>query len=245
MPFTSWDVGPSRAREGASRVGPSAPPRWAGLAMTPAPERAPLELRDLGRIEYRAAWELQLRCVEERAAGRSRDLLLLCEHPPVITCGRGTRPAHLPVAPTVPVHEVERGGDVTWHGPGQLVGYPIVFLPPQRRDLHAHLRWIEGGLIAALADFGVAAGRRPGLTGVWVREKKIASIGIAVRRWVTWHGFALNVEPDLAAFRAIRPCGLDAAVMTSLAEVLGRSPGLAAARAAVARAFAAVAPAPG
>ncbi|MBI5366508.1 MAG: lipoyl(octanoyl) transferase LipB [Planctomycetes bacterium] len=207
-------------------------------AHAPAAAPAPaLELLDLGRIDYREAWALQLRRVEERAAGRVGDALLFCEHPPVITCGRGTKPANL-LAPDVPVVEIERGGDVTWHGPGQLVGYPILLLPPGGRDLHRHLRWIEAGLIRALARLGVAGEPRAGLTGVWVGARKLASIGIAVRRWVTYHGFALNVEPDLAAFARIRPCGLDASVMTSLAAVLGRSPGMAAAREAVARAFA-------
>ncbi|MBI3268828.1 MAG: lipoyl(octanoyl) transferase LipB [Planctomycetes bacterium] len=199
-------------------------------------EAAGLEVVDLGRIDYLAAWELQLRSVEERADRRRGDTLFLCEHPPVITCGRGTRPANL-LAPDVPVHEIERGGDVTYHGPGQLVGYPIRLLPPGGRDLHAHLRWIEERLLAAVAALGVTGHRRPGLTGVWAPEGKLASIGIAVRRWVTYHGFALNVETDLAAFRAIRPCGLDASAMTSLAKVLGASPGMPAAREAVARAF--------
>src|SRR5207249_2062595 len=122
----------------------------------------------------------------------------------------------------IPVVEVERGGDVTYHGPGQLVGYPIVALAGAERDLHRFLRALEAGLIDACAALGLDAGRKAGWTGVWLGEKKVASIGIAVRRWVTYHGFALNVATDLARFRAIHPCGLDAGVMTSLAAALGR-----------------------
>jgi lipoyl(octanoyl) transferase len=123
----------------------------------------------------------------------------------------------------LPVVEVERGGDATYHGPGQLVGYPIVALSGEERDLHRFLRAIEQGLIDACAALGLVAGRKAGWTGVWIGERKLASIGIAVRRWVTLHGFALNVCTDLARFGALRPCGLDAQVMTSLTVELGRA----------------------
>jgi lipoate-protein ligase B len=143
----------------------------------------------------------------------------------VITVGRGAREVrNLREPGSTPVYEVERGGGVTYHGPGQLVGYPIFLLGEHERDLHRLLRDIEQALIDAVARFGVDAGRRPGLTGIWVGERKLASIGVAVRRWVTWHGFALNVTTDLARFEAIRPCGLSPEVMTSMQALLGRAP---------------------
>lgn len=150
------------------------------------------------------------------------------EHPPVITLGRGAREAHLLLPEGelarqgVEVARVGRGGDITWHGPGQLVGYPIVDLEPLGRDLHRFLRLLEAVLIGALATFGVTALRVPGKTGVWVAGAKIASIGVAVRRWVSWHGFALNVAADLSGFAAIVPCGLPGVEMTSLERLLGR-----------------------
>jgi lipoate-protein ligase B len=157
------------------------------------------------------------------------DILLLVEHEPVITLGRGTRPESLPV----PVHgleqrgievfEVERGGDVTFHGPGQLVGYPVVDLRQHRQDLHWYLRRLEAGLITALGELGVAAETNPGLTGVWTGGRKIASIGIHVKQWVTFHGFALNVTTDLSYFDLIVPCGIRDVVMTSVSRELGRS----------------------
>ena len=153
---------------------------------------------------------------------------MLLEHAPVITLGRGARAEHLllPRAELarrgVEVAACSRGGDVTWHGPGQLVGYPIVDLTPRGRDLHRYLRELEEVLIRTLAHFGVAGQRIPGKTGVWVGSAKIASIGIAVRRWVAWHGFALNLDPDLSGFAAIVPCGLHGVRMTSLAAELGR-----------------------
>jgi lipoyl(octanoyl) transferase len=173
-----------------------------------------------------------------RIAGDVADALLLVEHDEVITVGRRPGAAANLVAPgDVPVVEVERGGDVTYHGPGQLVGYPVVALAPGERDVGRYLRALEDALGAALAELGVkGAGRRAGLTGVWVggaeRPRKIASIGIAVRRWVTWHGFALNVTTDLARFHTIQPCGLTASVMTSVAAE-GGDARLDAARAAV------------
>jgi lipoyl(octanoyl) transferase len=179
------------------------------------------QYRALGTIEYGVAYALQQKLVEERRVGQIPDTLLLCEHPDVITVGRRqAAQAHI-LEPRFPVFEIERGGDVTYHGPGQLVGYPIVFLEGAERDLHGYLRALEEGLIALCAACGVAAGRRPGYTGVWTMEKeaeqrKLASIGIAVRRWVTFHGFALNVTTDLTRFQTIHPCGFQAAIMTSL-----------------------------
>jgi lipoate-protein ligase B len=180
-------------------------------------------LLDLGRRGYEETLALQRRLLDERRAGDRPDTLILVEHDHVITLGRRQGARKNVLAGGMPVVEVERGGDVTYHGPGQLVGYPILALDGAERDLHAYLRALEEALIRAAGDLGVAAGRNPGWTGVWVGERKLASIGIAVRRWVTLHGFALNVSTDLARFAAINPCGLDAAVMTSLAELLQRT----------------------
>jgi lipoate-protein ligase B len=184
---------------------------------------AELECIDLGRTAYRKAWEEQRRRVEERHAGRVGDALLVVEHEPVITVGRGTKGGFLAggSAP-VDVFEVERGGQATWHGPGQIVVYPIVKLAAGRRDLHAWMRVLEQAVIDTVADCGLATDRRPGATGVWVDgQRKLCSIGVAARRWVTWHGLALNHDPDLSQFAAIQPCGFDAGVMTSLAAELG------------------------
>jgi lipoyl(octanoyl) transferase len=186
-------------------------------------------VRDLGRQPYAEALEVQRELRRRRAEGElDHDVLLLTEHPPVVTLGRATRPTSLPY-PTallqrrgVEVFEVERGGDVTFHGPGQLVGYPIVDLSGHRRDLHWYLRRLEDSLISAIERLGVPAGRNPGLTGVWTAGRKIASIGIHVKQWVTLHGFALNVTTDLSWFDLIVPCGIEQVVMTSLAEELLR-----------------------
>lgn len=190
---------------------------------------ARLGLVDLGRRPYAEILELQRALCRQRMAGDLRqDLLLLVEHEPVITLGRGTRPTSLPLARAelerrgVEVAEVERGGDVTYHGPGQLVGYPILDLREHREDLHWYLRQLEAALIAALGELGVAAGRNPGLTGVWTSGRKIASLGIHVKQWVTFHGFALNVSTDLRGFDLIVPCGIEGVTMTSVAAELGR-----------------------
>jgi len=154
-------------------------------------------------------------------------MLLLVEHDPVYTLGRGTQRSSLPhsevelAARGATVVEIERGGDVTWHGPGQLVGYPIVHLSEHREDLHWYLRTLEEALIQALALLGIGADRVPGKTGVWTQGSKIASLGIHVKQWVTLHGFALNVDPDLDWFDAIVPCGLPGVQMTSVAAQLG------------------------
>ncbi|HYC78229.1 MAG TPA: lipoyl(octanoyl) transferase LipB [Planctomycetota bacterium] len=178
-----------------------------------------------GRVEYAESRARQLALVERRADGEIGDVLALCEHPPVITLGRGTDAADV-LDRTIPTAEIERGGEATYHGPGQAVGYLIRRLPPGARDLHAHLRLLEDVQMDALRAFDVEGFREPGATGVWIRERgvkrKIASLGVAARRWTTFHGFALNVSTDLDAFRAIRPCGFDAGVMTSLERALGR-----------------------
>ena len=188
-----------------------------------------LVVQDLGRREYGEVLELQRSLCRQRIAGEiEHDVLLLVEHEPVITLGRGTRPGSLPVSPStlerrgVAVFEVERGGDVTFHGPGQLVGYPIIDLRQHREDLHWYLRQLEAGLIAGLASIGIEAGPNPGLTGVWTSGRKIASIGIHVKQWVTFHGFALNVTTDLSYFDLIVPCGIPDVVMTSVSRELGR-----------------------
>jgi lipoate-protein ligase B len=182
---------------------------------------------DLGRISYEEAWDLQKRLVERRARAEIPDVLLLLEHDPVVTLGRSVR-GQRPALAGVPSFEVERGGDLTYHGPGQLVGYPILRLEEGRRDLHRYLRDLEEALLRSLARFGIAGERRDGYTGVWSDGRKLASIGVAVRRWVTYHGFALNVSTDLSAFRLLNPCGLPGEVMTSMAELLGRPISLAA-----------------
>jgi len=182
-----------------------------------------------GRLSYQDGLRLQEEMVAARGRG-GEDLLILLEHDPVITLGRGSDGDHLlvPVAELVrrgvTVAASSRGGDVTWHGPGQLVGYPIVDLDRRGRDLHRYLRELEEVLIVTLARFGVDGERMAGKTGVWVGGAKIASIGIAVRRWIAWHGFALNLSPDLSGFDNIVPCGLHGVRMTSLARELGQPP---------------------
>jgi len=196
-----------------------------------------LEVEWLGRVAYGEALALQHAAVADRIAGRTPDRLLLLEHPAVVTLGRSSDRANLRAQPEelealgIELFEVGRGGDVTYHAPGQLVGYPILDLDGLgRRDVHAHLRSLEAGLIDALEELGVPARRVPGWTGVFVDrdrsartsgpERKIASIGVGLRRWVSFHGFALNVSLDLAGFEAIVPCGLHEVEMTSVAREL-------------------------
>ena len=180
-----------------------------------------LEVVAAGRVPYDAALAWQRALAGARIAGRlARDVLLLLEHPPVITVGRTARPEHLTRPDGIEVFEIERGGDVTYHGPGQLVGYPILDLTGHTRDLHWYLRTLEAALIRALDALGIAAQRRPDYTGVWVGDRKIASIGVHVKQWVTWHGFALNVTTDLAAFERIVPCGIPGVVMTNVRQEL-------------------------
>jgi lipoyl(octanoyl) transferase len=190
----------------------------------------------LGRRPYAEVLELQRAVARARIAGDvPEDVLLLVEHPPVVTLGRSSKTAHLVAsaellaARGVELFEVERGGDVTFHGPGQLVGYPVVDLKRHKQDLHWYLRQVEEALIRALARHGVAGWRSAGYTGVWVGDepdvvggtRKIASIGVHARDWVTWHGFALNVATELAYFDLIVPCGIQGVTMTSLARELG------------------------
>ncbi|HET9275158.1 MAG TPA: lipoyl(octanoyl) transferase LipB [Gemmatimonadales bacterium] len=211
--------------------------------------RLPVRVLDLGRRRYGEVLDLQRDLCRRRLAGAiGHDLLLLVEHEPVVTLGRGTRASSLPLAPAlleargVEVFEAERGGDVTLHAPGQLVGYPIVDLHGWRLDLHWYLRQIEEVLIRGLGLVGVPAARVPGRTGVWTGDRKIGSIGIHVKQWVTLHGFALNVFTDLSLFDLIVPCGLHGVTMTSVAGELGAPPARAGAlwsdtRAAVLKAF--------
>jgi lipoate-protein ligase B len=175
---------------------------------------------DWGLAPYEDIHALQQRLVVARAENRVPNVLLTGEHPAVITLGRRT-PDDATYADDIPVVEVERGGEATYHGPGQLVAYPIVHLTQGRRDLHAFQRDLEEVGLRVLADFGLEGRRREGLTGVWLGERKVQSLGIAVRRWVTWHGLALNVSTDLSAFQTFHPCGLDGRVMTSMADALG------------------------
>ena len=199
-------------------------------------------------LPYDEATQLQQELVALRQAGRIADRLLLLEHPPVITLGAASRDSReniLATADEIARHGVEvraarRGGNVTYHGPGQLVGYPVMELAPGRRDVHRYVRDLEEVLIRTAARFGVTARREPGLTGVWVGRDKLAAIGVRFSRWVTSHGFALNVTTDLAHFRLIRPCGIDGRGVTSLAALTGRAPSVDEAAAVTADCFAEV-----
>src|SRR5437899_6516113 len=181
-----------------------------------------LEVIQPGTVPYEEALTWQRQLAEDRIAGRLlTDVLLLLEHPPVVTLGRNSHAAHLLEPTGIAVFEGERGGDVTFHGPGQLVGYPILDLGAYKKDLHWYLRTLEQALIHALALLNIPAERNPGLTGVWTHGRKIASIGIHVKQWVTWHGFALNLTTDLAHFDRIVPCGIQGVQMTSVARERG------------------------
>lgn len=178
-------------------------------------------LFDLGVRDYAEVWKLQRELIELRAKKTIPDTLILVQHPHVFTAGKavpGDSPAQLE---GVPVYRIERGGQWTYHGPGQLVGYPILNLDARQRDIHAFLRNIEQTLIRAIAKFGIDGGRGE-QTGVWVRDKKIASIGAAIRNWISFHGFALNVNTDLNYFHMITPCGSAGSTMTSMKALLGR-----------------------
>ena len=190
---------------------------------------------DLGTREFAEVWKLQLELVGARQRDEIPDTLILVEHPHVITAGRSAKRENLLDLADTPLFEIERGGDVTYHGPGQLVGYPIFRLTDGERDLHVYLRNLEEAIIRALARFELTSARKAEWTGVWTvgGARKLASIGVAVKRWVTLHGFALNVSTDLARFGAINPCGLDAAVMASMAGELGRPVEMAAVKDAV------------
>jgi lipoyl(octanoyl) transferase len=189
-----------------------------------------LAIRRLGRVPYGEALRLQERLVEDRRAGRVDDLLLLLEHSPVITIGvrRESGASHVLATPGalaargIEVIDTGRGGDVTYHGPGQVVGYPIIDLRPDRRDVHRYVRDLERVMIGAAADFGVEAGRVDGLTGAWVGADKLGAIGVRISRWITSHGFAFNVSTDLSHFDLIVPCGIRDRGVTSLERLVGR-----------------------
>jgi lipoate-protein ligase B len=173
----------------------------------------------LGTVEYEQALSLQDAMVAARHADEIGDTLLMLEHPHVYTLGRGASERYLTAPPpSVPIHRVSRGGQVTYHGPGQLVGYPILKLEGATRDVHAYLRSLESVIMQTLRTYGIDAGRRERLTGVWVGPRKIASIGVGIRRWITLHGFALNVNTDLSYFNWIVPCGIEGCPMTSVAR---------------------------
>lgn len=181
---------------------------------------------DLGRRDYREIWELQRRLVKERQAGQVPDLLLFVEHPPTYTLGRGGRREHLLISEEelsrlgASLVETDRGGDITYHGPGQIVGYPIVDLKQIEPDVHQYLRRLEEILIRTLVDFGLATHRSRGFTGVWHRQGKIAAMGVRISRWVTCHGFALNVSTELRYFNHIVPCGIVDRRVTSMEAIL-------------------------
>ncbi|HZR24112.1 MAG TPA: lipoyl(octanoyl) transferase LipB [Vicinamibacterales bacterium] len=194
------------------------------------PERR-LVVRRLGRVAYGDALQLQRALVEDRKQGTIDDTLLLVEHPHVLTLGvrgDGGR-SHILAAPEVlasrgvDVHEAGRGGDITYHGPGQIVGYPIIDLKPDRQDVHRYVRDLEDVLIRTAGEYGITAGRVDGLTGVWVGQEKLAAIGVRIARWITSHGFAFNVTTDLEYFKLIVPCGIADRGVTSLERLLGRA----------------------
>lgn len=178
----------------------------------------------LGLLDYRKAWDLQRELVGKRWKKEINDTLLLVEHPPLFTIGRRGSSRNILVSDKhleekgVSVYEVDRGGDITYHGPGQIIGYPILDLNEHGRDVHLMLRCLEEVIIKLLSDYGVEALRIPGYTGVWVGKEKIAAIGIGVRHWITFHGFCLNVNPDMNYFALINPCGLKGKGVTSLQQ---------------------------
>lgn len=204
----------------------------------------PITKRDFGLADYTEIQALQQTLVQKRAEGEIADTVLLGEHSPIITLGRGSHSENL-LQPTLPIVSIERGGDVTYHGPGQVVAYPLFLLDPERRDLHQYLRDLESVVIETLACFGIEGQRLAGKTGVWVsapdstpilseeaeeqltpRLLKIASIGVAVKRWVTYHGLALNVSPDLTHFEQINPCGFSSDTMTAMSCFLSPVPSI-------------------
>jgi len=206
---------------------------------------SPFTVRNLGLIDYQAALDLQRELVEQRKRGEIGDQLLLLQHPDVITLGVRTRNDRSHIlesdaslaAQGVEVFETGRGGDVTYHGPGQLVGYPIFDLKPDRCDVHRYVRDLEEVLIRSVAEFGITAGRVAGLTGIWVGQEKLAAIGVRISRWVTSHGFALNVNTDLSKFGLIVPCGITDKGVTSMQRLLGKPVPMAEVEDAVVRAF--------
>lgn len=185
--------------------------------------RGLLTVADLGVVDYDRALALQTALLASRLDGAIGDTLLMMEHPHVLTLGRGADPRFILANPaSLPVRRVSRGGQVTYHGPGQLVGYPILKLKGHARDVARYLRGLEAAIIDALGEFGIEAGRRDAMTGVWCGSRKIASIGVGIRRWTTWHGFAVNVSTDLSFFDSIVPCGIEGCRMTSIRELTSR-----------------------
>jgi lipoyl(octanoyl) transferase len=190
--------------------------------------KRPLLVRHLGRVPYAEGLQIQEQLVAERQAGRIVDVLLMLEHDPVFTMGRNAQAENVLLskealqAKGFQLFETGRGGDVTYHGPGQVVGYPILELPPERRDVHRYVRDLEEVMIRACADYGIAAARIAGKTGAWVGTEKIGAIGVRIARWVTSHGFALNVANDLDPFTLIVPCGIRDHGVTSLSKLVGR-----------------------
>ena len=184
-----------------------------------------MKVSHLGLIDFHAAYAIQERLAAEVAAGASPETLLLLEHPPVYTIGSGGSEVNV-LDPAISAIRTNRGGDVTYHGPGQLVGYPVVSLSRRGRDLHRYLRFLEKFLIHIAGEYGVTARQVPGKTGIWTDRGKLASIGVGVRRWTTMHGFALNLAPDLTAFGRINPCGMAGCPVTSLEQETGAVPDL-------------------
>lgn len=205
--------------------------------------KAALHVTDWGRTRYDDALCMQVELVQRRIAGEVPDTLVFTEHEPVFTKGvRREAGDHLLWSEGeltergITVHNTNRGGDITYHGPGQIVGYPIIDLT-RRSDLHAYLRFLEQVMIDTAAPFGLEATRREGKTGIWIADRKLAAIGVAVKKWVTYHGVAFNVDPDLSHFSGIVPCGITDGTVTSMAAELGRAPDAAVVRAALAETF--------
>jgi lipoyl(octanoyl) transferase len=200
----------------------------------------------LGQVAYAQAHALQERLVEARKAGAIGDSLLLLEHPKVITLGRGAKREHVLLSGAAlsaggyDLHETGRGGDVTFHGPGQLVAYPVVDLKPDRQDVRRYVRDLEETMIGVCASYGLSARRIDGLNGAWIGERKVGAVGVRISQWITMHGFALNVNTDLASFAAIVPCGIADRGVTSLARELGAAVALAEVEERVVRHFAAL-----
>lgn len=182
-----------------------------------------IKVLDLGICDYAECWELQKELHAKRVKNESPDTLILVEHPAVFTTGKRYRGDNLLQSDhTIPIFAVERGGDITYHCPGQIVGYPIINLKVHGWSVHAFLRMLEIMLINVLGDFGIIAKQNNGLTGVWSSDKKVASIGIAVKKWITYHGFSLNINNDLSSYQLINPCGLDYQVMTNMELLSGQ-----------------------
>jgi lipoyl(octanoyl) transferase len=216
----------------ASPSGRGRPQASEGRTSQSAVRSLPCSLLRLGRVEYGEAWALQRRLVEARHAEQIGDVLVLLEHPHVYTLGRRADETHVLANPSrlesigAALYRIDRGGDVTYHGPGQLVGYPILDLKRRDADVHRYVDGLEEAIIRTLADYGIEGGRVVRYPGVWVGERKIAAIGVKVAHWITSHGFALNVDPDLGYFDEIVPCGLHDKGVTSMSRVLGRRVGV-------------------